>query len=177
MKNLFIALVFSFASLSASTSALAESSSAASVAEAEPAAVVTVADREPGFMDKYFPFGLPNNLEPEVAQGVPLIWLLAVLAPCGPLWAPPLLTGQGFPDDFVVDMFISEIVHLASQFIPVVGFCLVPLNCLYFCPVATIAIYDRNLKQERRGKRRAQLEGPPAAAPQEPVVSMSAMAY
>ncbi len=142
----------------------------ASVAAEDPAGQGFVRTMKNGgdtsFMDKYFPFSLPDDLEPEVADNVAVLWVLSVFGTgvLAPLWAPAVLTGQGFPEDFVVDLLISDILHLLAQLIPAIGCVLVPLNYLYLCPVATIAIYDRNLKAERRGSRTAKQVAPGPSA-------------
>lgn len=147
----------------------------AAVADAADAGVTTTVSKksktskksQPDFIERYFPVVLPDNLEPEVADSVLMIWLLNIAcAPaCSSLWAPAVMTGGGFPDGFFVDMLISWALHMVLTFIPVVGQIIGFVNCVYLCPVATIAIYDFHLKEERRGGGKKKKASVPAVPP------------
>jgi len=164
---LFVAIAFTFTApataSSASTQDLTQPAADTGTETAAAANTAPVASGDKlGFVDRYFPLRLPNDLEPEVERNVVLIWVLSItLAPCwSSLWAPAMLTGQGLPDGFFADLLVSGLLHFATHFIPFVGAVIAWANCLYLCPVATIAIYDRNLKRER-GKRVTAGSSPP----------------
>jgi hypothetical protein len=133
----------------------ATSALVAAVAADDGAAVQNVQDapgsvEEPGFVEKYFPFTLtPEAMrEPETNDNFVLLYLMGTGIFLANIWGPIVLIGN--PDNYVVDSLISTVLHWIPMFIPVVNFCYIPANIFYLNPVATINMFDRNLKAAKR---------------------------
>ena len=127
-------------------------------------------DEGPGFFAKHYPFGLNDNLEPEVENNLAAIWALESLAGFygGPLYVPKLLADVDPGPDYnneALWLWIWDVVLKVGT-----GPCaLSGLICfgvgayvtyfawiahilarvLYFNPVSTINLYDRHIKKTR----------------------------
>lgn len=85
----------------------------------KPSADDTVDDGEPGFIEKYFPFGLPDDLHPAVDEIIWSFWV-SNLIPCIPfpqIWLPMVVAEDGAPDGYLVDAIITYILHVAPHLV------------------------------------------------------------
>jgi hypothetical protein len=127
----------------------------AAVAAADGAAVQNVPDgtgtaEEPGFVEKYFPLTFtPEEMrEPETNENFVMLYLMGTGIFLANIWGPVVLIGN--PDNYLMDSIISTVFHWIPMFIPVINFLYIPVNVFYLSPVATINIFDRNLKNAKR---------------------------
>lgn len=143
-------------------------------ASVEQASVETVQDEggqasatveDPGFFGKYIPFTFNEGLEPETEENFVLLYLSGVLGPfaAAGVWLPMFTAGN--PNEWLVDSIISNIIHWVLWYpcVPIQ----VPLNVFYLNPVATVNIWDLNLKQAKKAgtwKAATNVVRPPSAS-------------
>jgi len=141
-----------------------------------------------GFFDKYIPFGLDEELHPDLDKNIAVVWILMVFfgAYAGPLWIPKVLTGLDTDADYTSEALINWLVHmgmlvLSVPFIYCIGLGLVfmAVNEFYLFPVATINSFNRHIddggKKKKRGGSSAvrDLPGMPTLASSEPMTSLA----
>lgn len=93
-------------------------------------------DGEPGFIEKYFPLALNEELHPAVDEALWSFWV-ANCIPCipfAPVWFPMLMVEGGAPDGYLVDAIITFIVHIIPHLlvtaVNVAAFLLLPLAAI-----------------------------------------------
>ena len=136
-------------------------------------AAAAEAAEEIGFMDKYFPLALKDDLDPVTEDFVLPFWLSQIFLPFGFLWAPYVFSDVDPSNDWVLDALLIVAAHAAvsicfvpCMFLPI-PFVLAPcvfgfaaVNGLYLMPVALVNEYDRNIKRpEVMAKRKAKKDG------------------
>jgi len=116
---------------------------------AQPQQLTTVAGEKPadsgkelGVMEKYFPFGLADNVSPEI-QDIFILTLVLNLLPAGGLWGPLLLLKN--PPKIGSDVIVSYLVPAAVGWVTSCFLIGIPIY-LYIAPVAALNAYDRAIK-------------------------------
>lgn len=103
---------------------------------------------EPGFFAKYLPFGFNDGLEPETEENFVLLYISGILGPClaAGIWLPMITAGN--PGDWLIESIISNVIHWIIIFpcVPIQAL----ISYLYLNPVATVNIWDLNLKKAKR---------------------------
>ena len=127
-------------------------------------------DEGPGFFAKHYPFGLNDNLEPEVENNLLGIWVLEALLGLygGPLYVPKLMAdvdpGPEYSNEALWLWIWDAVLKIGTvpcAFSGVICFGVgiyvsyfawiahVLARSLYFNPVSTINLYDRHIKKTR----------------------------
>jgi hypothetical protein len=142
----------------------------AETAATEEATAPAPKEEEPGFFSSHYPFGLNDNLEPEVEEDLVVLWLLMAMVGnlAGPLWIPGAIIKEEPSPEYKDDALWHWIwdLGLTAGSIPCMysgflcfgyGFLITaPLGIIhliarsyYFNPVGVINLYDRHLKKAR----------------------------
>jgi hypothetical protein len=115
-------------------------------------------DDEVGFFGAHYPFGLNENLEPEVDENLAVLWILHVAVGTygGPLWIPQVIVkedaGEAYNDEALWHWIWDLVLYAVSvPFVYCAGLGTIHMfaRWLYFGPVGTINLYDRHLKNVR----------------------------
>jgi hypothetical protein len=162
---------------------------ASSTAVVQKAILAAESSEEIGFFDKYFPFGLDEELHPDVDKNVVVIWLLMAFfgTYAGPLWIPKVLTGLDTDEEYTTEALINWLVHMAMVVVSVpfvycigLGIVFILVNEFYLFPVATINSFNRHVddgggKKKKRGGASAfnELPGLPTLARSEAMPSLA----
>ncbi len=162
-----------------------------------PRVVLTASDDERGFIDKYVPFMIADELHPDVDQNLVAMYIVFLLAGefAGPLWIPKLFVDLDPGPDYTTEALILWISHTAAFVLSIFpGFYLCGTGligaliwALYLNPVAYINSFNHHVivengmggknrkkkSKKRKGRRGAMLSLP--AMPQ--LATSTAAAY
>jgi len=115
--------------------------------------VKPVAEEEVGFIDKYYPFVLADNLHPEIEDNLVVVWLLSALLWefAGALWIPKAMVGLDVDDEFMSEALVGWLIHLVPLALTFTGI-LSWLGAIYWIaasaylsPVHIINTYNRHI--------------------------------
>lgn len=128
---------------------------------------------ELGFFDKYFPFGLDEDLHPDLDKNLVVVWILMAMfgSYAGPLWIPKVLTSLETDEEYTTEALINWLIHMAMFVVSIpfiycflLGAVAIVVNEFYLFPVATINSFNRHVVdgggKKKKGGRSAKLELP-----------------
>jgi len=127
-----------------------------------------------GFFGKYFPFGLDEELHPDLDKNLVVVWILMAMfgSYAGPLWIPKVLTSLQTDEEYTTEALINWLIHGAMYVVSFpfiycfgLGLVFMAVNAFYLFPVATINSFNRHIEDDggsrkKKGGRSAKLELP-----------------